>query len=211
MAGRFRNGCSRSRGRQCKWARDLSIPHFIVLSGPAASRRTGGQRIATGRPSTTSSRAPVESSWNRRASRGADWPPSLDTCWTWRRKAVMLADILFRLRALVRRRAVEKELDEELRAHLEHETKKHVEAGMSRSEAVRRARLALGGPEQVKEQCRDVRGTRWIDEFAKDLRYAFRVLRRSPGFTTMAVVSLALGIGANTAIFTLIDAVMLRW
>jgi hypothetical protein len=122
----------------------------------------------------------------------------------------MLADILFRLRALVRRRAVEKELDEELRAHLEHETKKHVEAGMSRSEAVRRARLALGGLEQVKEQCRDVRGTRWIDEFAKDLRYAFRVLRRSPGFTTMAVVSLALGIGANTAIFTLIDAVALR-
>jgi macrolide transport system ATP-binding/permease protein len=122
----------------------------------------------------------------------------------------MLADILFRLRALIRHRAVEQELDEELRAHLEHETKKHVEAGMSAPEAVRRARLALGGLQQVKEQCRDVRGTRWIEEFAQDLRYAFRMLRRAPGFTTMAVVSLALGIGANTAIFTLIDAVMLR-
>ena len=122
----------------------------------------------------------------------------------------MLADILFRLRALVRRGAVEQELDEELRAHLEHETKKHVAAGMSRPEAVRRARLALGGLEQVKEACRDARGTRWIDGLAGDLRYAFRVLRRSPGFTTTAVVSLALGIGANTAIFTLIDAVMLR-
>ena len=100
----------------------------------------------------------------------------------------MLEDILFRLRALVRRRVVEQELDDELRAHLEHETEKHVRAGLLRSDAERRARLALGGVEQVKEQCRDVRGTRWLEESAQDLRYAFRQLRRAPAFTTMAVV-----------------------
>jgi predicted permease len=122
----------------------------------------------------------------------------------------MLPDIFFRLRAIVRRHVVEQELDDELRAHLEHETEKHVEAGMSWSEAARRARLALGGLDQVKEQCRDVRGTRWLDDFAKDVHYTLRLIRASPGFTTVAVLSLALGIGANTAIFTLIDAVMLR-
>src|SRR6266851_6439155 len=85
MAGRFRNGCSRCRAKRCRWARDLSTPHCIAWSGPATSKRTGGRQTTTDERSTTSSRAPVESSWNPRASRGASWSPSLDRCWTWPR------------------------------------------------------------------------------------------------------------------------------
>lgn len=90
----------------------------------------------------------------------------------------MLSDLLFRLRSLLRRGAVERELDDELRDHLEHETDKYMQAGLARPEAVRRAHLALGGLDQVKEQCRDARGTRILDELVQDLRYASRVFGR---------------------------------
>jgi putative ABC transport system permease protein len=105
---------------------------------------------------------------------------------------------------------VEQELDEELRSHLQHEIEKCIKAGMSQREAVRRAHLALGGLDQVKEHCRDARGTRWVDEFTQDLRYAFRLQRRSPTFALAAFVSLSLGIGAVTAVFSIINAVWLR-
>jgi predicted permease len=122
----------------------------------------------------------------------------------------MLADLLFRLRALFRRSTVERELDEELRQHVDLEIEKHVRAGVPRDDAVRRARLALGGLEQVKEECRDARGVGVIESTLQDLRYALRTMWKAPAFVSMAILCLALGIGANTAIFTLIDAVMLR-
>src|SRR5687767_2539360 len=122
----------------------------------------------------------------------------------------MLADLIFRLRALLRPRTVERELDEELRFHLEQAIERHLQKGVPRQEAVRRAHLALGGVEQVKERCRDQRRVALIETMLQDVRYAFRTIHRSPGFAAMVIASLALGIGANTAIFTLIDAVMLR-
>jgi hypothetical protein len=121
-----------------------------------------------------------------------------------------LSDILFRLRALVRGRAVERDLDEELRAHLEQEIDKYTRAGMSRHDAVRSAHLALGGLDQVKEQCRDVRGTRLIESLLQDVGYALRGVRRSPVYSIVVVVSLALGIGVNTAVYSVLHALLFR-
>jgi hypothetical protein len=122
----------------------------------------------------------------------------------------MLSDLLYRIRALFRRKTVEMELDDELRFHLEHQTEKHLRAGQFREEAMRRARIELGGLEQSKEECRQSWGIGLIESLVQDIGYALRVLVKSPGFTAAVALSLALGIGANTAIFSLIDAVMWR-
>jgi len=122
----------------------------------------------------------------------------------------MFSDLLFRLRALLRRNAVEAELDDQLRAHLKDEVAKHIAAGVPRDEAARRARLALGGLEQIKEQCRDARGTRWLEDLVQDFRYAVRTLRQRPAFAAVALLTLALGVGATTVMFTLINGVLLK-
>lgn len=97
----------------------------------------------------------------------------------------------------------------ELRYHFERLVREGIAEGLTPVEAQRRARRELGGLDQIGEECRDVRG-RWLEDFAKDLRYTARALGRSPGFLVVSVLSLALGVGANTAIFSLIDALMLR-
>ena len=122
----------------------------------------------------------------------------------------ILSDLLFRIRALFRLETVERELDEELRLHIEHAVEKQVRMGLPRAEAIRQARLSLGGVEQVKELCREARGVSLVETALRDVRYSLRTMWRSPGFAAASILSLALGIGANTAVFTLIDAVTLR-
>jgi predicted permease len=109
-----------------------------------------------------------------------------------------------------RRSQQETELEKELRFHLEQHTLELQAQGFPLDEARRRARLALGGPEQVKESCRDARGTRWLDDFLQDFRYTLRTLSHRPGFAAVILLTLALGIGATATMLTIINGVLLK-
>jgi predicted permease len=115
-----------------------------------------------------------------------------------------------RLRSLFRKDRAELDLSDELQFHLQNQIDEFVAQGMDSQEARRAARQSMGGVEQVKEECRDMRRTNLIENFLQDVRFGFRMLRRNPGFTVLTILCLTLGIGANAAVFSWVEGILLR-
>src|SRR5579859_7497685 len=121
-----------------------------------------------------------------------------------------LRNISGRLRALFQKEQLDRDMNEEMRSHVEMQTKENIEAGVSPDEARRAALRQFGWTESIKEICRDQRGVAWLDNLFQDVFFGFRMLRKAPAFTAVVILSLALGVGATTAIYSVVNTILLN-
>src|SRR5262249_2086875 len=153
----------------------------------------GAQQSTTVRRNTTSSRRRGRPTSRMKPPHGAGWWQPCRP--SWERPDAMWGDLWFRLRMLFRSRAMEQDLDAELRTHVLDQTEWRLQQGLPPGDAARQATLDLGSAEALKEECRDAWGVRWIQDAGRDLFFSLRLFRRSPSFYLATIASLALGIG----------------
>src|SRR5688572_15346695 len=183
-------------------------------SRKAGSKPNGGRARTTGARSTTRSHGPAARNSTKRPRTGTVFPPRSPRLFNSTRRDMgfrrWLSIIPLRLRSLFHRSDVEQDLDDEMLYHIERQTEQYIAKGLRPQEAHDAALRDFGGIDQLKEKSRDTRRVHLIEDLGRDLLYGLRILWRNRGITAIAVLTLALGFGANTAIFTLINTVLLR-
>src|SRR5262245_22789295 len=212
MAGASHSASASFPRKYCECIRVRFILRCTGLSSRAGSRQSGENQRITGAPGTIRSHALGRSTCASSRPTGTAFLLRLTWCWKHESGVAMRwhHKLPLRLRSIFRRNKADQELNDELQFHLQHQMDEYIARGMTPENARAAALRSLGGMEQIKEQCREVRGVNFIENLLQDLRFGFRMLRRNPGFSFLAILCLTLGIGSNAAVFSWIEGVLFR-
>src|SRR5712671_636468 len=214
MDGESRSASGRSRRKSCRFNKALCIRRYIGWSNRAGFGRSGESRKTIAAQSTTRLLQMARSICANSRRSGTGCPAQL--IWYWRRvkqgPASMRLYYKFplRLRSVFRKQVVDQDLEDEIQFHLQRQTDEYVAQGMNPEEARYAALRSMGRLQQAKEECREMRNVNFLENIGQDLHFGLRMMRRSPGFALLALLCLTLGIGANAAVFSWIEGVLLR-
>src|SRR5271168_5392671 len=210
MVGPSPSAFSRFPVKSSRYSRAPSTQPYIVSSSRAGSKPSGRRARPAVRRSSIRSPPPAANSWSRRPLTGAASPrPSTSSS---RRPEAMrwLDKLIMQMRMLLHRGRAGDQLQNELQFHLEQQIAENLAAGMGREEARRAALRSFGNPTALRDQARETWSWRWLETLLREARISVRTLLRTPGFALVAVLVMALGIGANVALFTVVHSVLLK-